>query len=65
MGLGQSWDRREEGVKAVRIRPFGEKSIFKLPFSYLLPSEDTNEEHLVSADAVSGTQLRMQSHFLI
>lgn len=45
MGLGQSWDRREEGVKDVGIRPFGGKSIFKLPFSYLLPSEDTNEEH--------------------
>lgn len=65
MGLCQSWDRSGEGVTAVGVRPFCGEILFKPPFSYLPPSEDTNEEHLVNADTVSGTQLRMQSHFLI
>lgn len=29
MGLGQSWDRREEGEKVVGVRRFGGESIFK------------------------------------
>lgn len=64
-GLGSVWDRREEGAEAVGVRPFRGESIFKPPFSYLLPPADTNEEHVVSANAVSGTQLRMPSYLLI